>query len=86
MGDMQGSPYTCAECGVTHAAAGVLHALLSDLRSVRPDDPSWGVDLCSTCGGLTAVWADRDGWGFGSRPGEVVRAPIPMHRPFVAVP
>jgi hypothetical protein len=82
---MNTSPTSCPDCGVTHAAAGVLSALLTDLRASRPDDPSWGVDVCVSCGRVTGVWDDAEGWGFGTRPGEVVRAPLPLHKPFVSV-
>jgi hypothetical protein len=75
----------CQDCGVTHAAAGVLTHLLHGLRTNRPDDPSWGVDICPSCSIVTGVWDDREGWCFGSRPGEVPRTPLPLHKPFVSV-
>jgi len=83
---MYASPAPCSDCGVTHAAAGVLNSLLADLLATRPDDASWGVSVCGTCNQVTGVWDDAEGWGFGTRPGEVVRAPLPMHKPFVPAP
>jgi hypothetical protein len=76
----------CPGCGTTHAAAGILGALLNDLRTLRPDDPSWGVALCPACGQVTGVWDDAEGWGFGTRPAEIVWAAVPAHEVPVFAP
>jgi hypothetical protein len=76
----------CPGCGTTHAAAGILGALLNDLRTVRPDDPSWGVALCPACGQVTGVWDDTEGWGFGTRPAEIVWDPAPVEQGLVFAP
>jgi hypothetical protein len=76
----------CSGCGTTHAAAGILGALLEELRGNRPDDPSWGVAICPACGQVTGVWDEAEGWGFGTRPGEILREPLPDHQALVFAP
>ena len=75
----------CPSCGTTHAAAGVLSALVSGLTQSRPDDTSWGLVMCPACGQITGVWDDQEGWSFGTRPGEILSEPLPSQQ-FVFVP
>ena len=76
----------CPSCGTTHAAAGVLGAMVADLSERRPEDATWGLAMCPACGQVTGVWDDQEGWGFGTRPGEILREPLPAHTAFVFVP
>jgi hypothetical protein len=74
----------CADCRLTPAAAALLAQVLRDLRRDRPDDPRWGADVCSSCGEVTGVFDDAEGWAFGTR------APVPVaskveHQAFVWV-
>ena len=74
----------CDDCRLTPAAAAVLAQVLKDLRRDRPDDPTWGADVCSSCGEVTGVFDDREGWAFGTR-APVPHAPDSERAPFVWV-
>ncbi|MDP9341250.1 MAG: hypothetical protein M3Q23_03875 [Actinomycetota bacterium] len=64
----------CDDCRLTSAAAALLAQVLRDLRRDRPTDPRWGADVCSSCGEVTGVFDDAEGWAFGTR------APVPTAR------
>jgi hypothetical protein len=80
---MYTSVILCEDCRLTPAAAALLAEVVKDLKRARPDDLKWGADVCSTCGEVTGVFDDREGWAFGTR------APVPVaeteRQPFVWV-
>jgi len=81
---MHATAIMCDDCRLTPAAAALLAQVLRDLDRDRPADPMWGADVCSSCGEVTGVYDDAEGWAFGTRaPVPVVRAT--EHQPFVWV-
>ncbi len=63
---MHTGPILCDDCRLTTAAAVLLAQVLHDLERDRPDDPRWGADLCSSCGEVTGVFDDAEGWVLGN--------------------
>ncbi len=81
---MYTSVVLCEDCRLTPAAVSLLAEVVKDLQRTRPNDTSWGSDVCSTCGEVTGVFDDREGWAFGTRaPVPVVVEPV--RQPFVWV-
>ncbi|HEX9716367.1 MAG TPA: hypothetical protein VGA93_00295 [Actinomycetota bacterium] len=60
----------CPECLLTPQAEQVLQRLEAKLERTRPGDAGWEKKLCSTCGRLTAISDQQEGWTIGDRADE----------------
>src|SRR5262245_34338181 len=55
----------CPECLLTPSGGRLLTSVYDGLESTRPDDPTWQVERCSSCGQPRSIHDDLDGSTFG---------------------
>lgn len=55
----------CPDCLLTPSGGRLLTSATQDLEAARPDDPTWRVEHCDTCGRPSSIHDDLDGWTFG---------------------